>query len=59
MIRAASDIGGLNVDYVQGEIFDDVLVSNSYNEDKCVNCGRVVMLPRVEFNKKIKKVISE
>lgn len=26
---------------------------------KCVNCGRVVMLPRVEFNKKIKKVISE
>ncbi len=25
---------------------------------KCVNCGRVVMLPRVEFNKKIKKVIS-
>lgn len=36
LIRAASDIGGLNVDYVQGEIFDDVLVSNSYNEDKCV-----------------------
>ena len=26
---------------------------------KCVNCGRVVMMPRVEFNKKIKKVISE
>ena len=26
---------------------------------KCVNCGRVVMLPRIEFNKKIKKVISE
>lgn len=25
---------------------------------KCINCGRVVMLPRVEFNKKIKKVIS-
>ena len=23
---------------------------------KCVNCGRVVMMPRVEFNKKIKKV---
>ena len=20
---------------------------------KCVNCGRVVMLPRIEFNKKI------
>lgn len=26
---------------------------------KCVNCGRVVMLPRIEFNKKIKKVISK
>lgn len=26
---------------------------------KCVNCGRVVMLPRIEFNKKIKKVVSE
>ena len=26
---------------------------------KCVNCGRVVMMPRIEFNKKIKKVISE
>lgn len=22
----------------------------------CLNCGRVVMLPRIEFNKKIKKV---
>ena len=26
---------------------------------KCINCGRIVMLPRVEFNKKIKKVMSE
>ena len=26
---------------------------------KCLNCGRVVMMPRVEFNKKIKKVCSE
>lgn len=25
---------------------------------KCLKCGRVVMLPRIEFNKKIKKVIS-
>lgn len=23
---------------------------------KCINCGRVVLMPRVEFNKKIKKV---
>ena len=25
---------------------------------KCVNCGRVVMIPRIEFNKKIKKIIK-
>lgn len=23
---------------------------------KCVNCGRVVMIPRIEFNRKLKKV---
>ncbi len=23
---------------------------------KCVKCGRFVMLPRIEFNKKLKKV---
>lgn len=25
---------------------------------ECLKCGRLVMIPRVEFNKKIKKVIS-
>lgn len=25
---------------------------------KCVKCGRVIMLPRIEFNKKIKKVVK-
>lgn len=25
---------------------------------KCVACNRTIMLPRVEFNKKIKKVID-
>lgn len=25
---------------------------------KCLNCGRCIMLPRIEFNKKLKKVIS-
>lgn len=23
---------------------------------KCLNCGRSIMLPRIEFNKKLKKV---
>ena len=26
---------------------------------KCCNCNRVVMIPRLEFNKKIKKIINE
>jgi hypothetical protein len=25
---------------------------------KCTNCGRSIMMPRIEFNKKIKKVES-
>ena len=23
---------------------------------KCLNCGRCIMLPRIEFNKKVKKI---
>ena len=26
---------------------------------KCIACNRTIMLPRIEFNKKLKKVISE
>ena len=26
---------------------------------KCAKCGRIVMLPRIEFNKKIKKVMEK
>ena len=26
---------------------------------KCLNCNRTILIPRIEFNKKIKKVISE
>lgn len=26
---------------------------------KCLNCGRTIMLPRIEFNKKIKKVVNQ
>lgn len=25
---------------------------------KCINCNRTILLPRIEFNKKVKKVIS-
>lgn len=25
---------------------------------KCLKCGRIIMLPRIEFNKKLKKVIK-
>lgn len=26
---------------------------------KCENCGRSIMLPRIEFNKKLKKIVEE
>lgn len=26
---------------------------------KCTKCGRIVMIPRVEFNKKLKKVLPK
>lgn len=26
---------------------------------KCINCSRTIMIPRIEFNKKLKKVISK
>ena len=25
---------------------------------KCLNCGRNIMLPRIEFNKKLKKIVK-
>ncbi len=25
---------------------------------KCLNCGRSIMLPRIEFNKKVKKILN-
>lgn len=25
---------------------------------KCINCGHTVMLPRIDFNKKLKKVVK-
>lgn len=26
---------------------------------KCVNCSRVIMMPRIEFKKKLKKILVE
>lgn len=26
---------------------------------KCLECNRTIMLPRIEFNKKVKKVVSD
>ena len=26
---------------------------------KCLNCDRMIMLPRIEFNKKLKKVVDD
>lgn len=26
---------------------------------KCINCGRMIMMPRYEFNKKVKKIVED
>lgn len=26
---------------------------------KCLNCNRTVLIPRIDFNKKLKKIVSE
>lgn len=26
---------------------------------QCLNCGRTIMMPRIDFNKKLKKVMEE
>ena len=26
---------------------------------KCINCGRQIMLPRLEFNRKVKRIVEE
>ena len=26
---------------------------------KCINCGRSILIPRIDFNKKLKKVVEE
>ena len=26
---------------------------------RCLNCGRSVLIPRIEFNKKLKKIVEE
>lgn len=26
---------------------------------KCLNCGRIIMIPRLDFNKKLKKIVEE
>ena len=36
----------------------EVIRLGADNKIKCLNCGRCIMLPRIEFNKKIKKVVS-
>ena len=26
---------------------------------KCINCGRSIMMPRIDFNRKVKKILEE
>ena len=36
----------------------EIIRTGSDIKIKCSNCGRCIMLPRIEFNKKIKKIIK-
>ena len=36
----------------------EIVRVGAYIKIKCLNCGHTIMLPRVEFNKKVKKIIS-
>ncbi len=26
---------------------------------KCINCNRIILMPRIDFNKKLKKIVEE
>ncbi len=56
------DIGSLVVmkkGHPCGENLWEVIRLGADIRIKCTKCGRIVMIPRIEFNKKIKKVIEK
>ena len=42
-----------------GENLWEILKLGADIRIKCCGCGRIVLIPRVDFNKKVKKVIEE
>ena len=56
------DIGSLVVlkkGHPCGENLWEVVKLGADIRIKCTKCGRIVMIPRIEFNKKIKKVMDK
>ena len=41
-----------------GENFWEVVRVGADIKIKCTKCGRMIMMPRMDFNKKIKKIIK-
>ena len=37
----------------------EIIRLGAYIKIKCLNCNRTLFMPRIEFNKKVKKIISE
>ena len=42
-----------------GENLWEIIKQGADIRIKCTKCGRIVIIPRIEFNKKIKKVIEK
>lgn len=56
------DIGSLVVmkkGHPCGENLWEIIKLGADIRIKCTKCGRIVIIPRVEFNKKIKKVMEK
>lgn len=58
MNYSLNDIVVMKKDHPCGSNMFEIIRLGADIKIKCVQCGRVIMLPRIEFNKKIKKVIE-
>lgn len=58
MNYSLNDIVVMKKDHPCGSNMFEIIRLGADIKIRCVQCGRVIMLPRIEFNKKIKKVIE-
>ncbi|WP_334333152.1 MULTISPECIES: DUF951 domain-containing protein [unclassified Companilactobacillus] len=53
------DIIGMKKPHACGENRWEVIRMGADIKVKCLGCGHIVMIPRAEFNKKFKKVLTQ